>query len=77
MISVLKSFNEKYNNEIPPIKTYETKFVISMLGIVANLTTTKDGCRFFSQANDGINVVQHIIFLVSYSYLESEMYLKK
>lgn len=49
---------------MPSIKTHETKFVLNILGIVANLTVTKAGCRFFSQINDGINVVNLIVSLV-------------
>lgn len=64
MISILSSFIETYKNNIPSIKTLETKFVLNILGIVANLTTTKSGCHFFSQINDGIQVVNLIVSLV-------------
>lgn len=65
MISILTTFIETYN--VQPIKTYDTKFVLNILGIVANLTTTKAGCHFFSQVNDGINVINLIMSMVMYA----------
>jgi len=35
-----------------------------MLRIVANLTSTKNGCHFFSQVNDRINIVKTVVSLV-------------
>jgi hypothetical protein len=61
---ILSSFVETYNNQMPPINTCETKFILNILGIVANLTTSKSGCHFFTQINDGINLVNHIVTLV-------------
>lgn len=75
MISILGSFIETYKINIPSIKTLETKFVLNILGIIANLTTAKGGCHFFSQVNDGIQVVNLIISLVIYipSSLENSL----
>lgn len=64
MTSILSSFIGTYDKKMPSIKTNETKFVLHILGIVANLTTTKGGCHFFSQVNDGINIVNLIVSLV-------------
>lgn len=64
MTRILGPFIELYSNSIPPIKTYETKFVLNILGIVANLTTTQAGRHFFSQVNDGINVINIVLSLV-------------
>lgn len=77
MICILQSFIEIYNNKMPSIKSIETKFVLSILGIVANLTTNKDGCYFFSQVHDGINVVKLIISLVLFIPPSLENNLKK
>lgn len=65
MISILTTFIETYN--VQPIKTYDIKFVLNILGIVANLTTTKAGCHFFSQMNDGISVINLIMSMVIYA----------
>lgn len=64
MTCILNSYIETYNNNMPSIKAYETKCILSILGIVANLTTNKSGCYFFSQVNDGKNVVNLIVSLV-------------
>lgn len=61
---ILSSFVETYNNEMPPVNTYETKFILNILGIIANLTTSKSGCHFFTQINDGINVINQIMCLI-------------
>jgi len=49
---------------MPSIKTDEIKFVLHMLRIAANLTSTKNGCHFFSQVNDGIEIVKTVVSLV-------------
>jgi len=64
MNSILVSFIQTHNNKISSIETCEIKFVLNILGIVANLTTTRAGCHFFSQVNDGINVINCIVSLV-------------
>lgn len=61
---ILSSFIKTYNDQISPIKTYDSKFVLNILGIVANLTTTEDGCHFFTQTNDGVNIINLIMSLV-------------
>lgn len=65
--SILSSFIRRYNKKMPSIKTVEMKFVLHMLKIVANLTTTKSGCHFFSQVNDGINIIKTVVSLVLYT----------
>lgn len=65
MTSILNYFIKTFNNNnMPSKKTHETKVVLSILGIVTNLTINKAGSHFFSQVNDGINVVNLIISLV-------------
>jgi len=66
---ILGSFIRKYNKKMkmPSLKSNEMKFVLHILRIVANLTTTKRGCHFFSQVNDGINIVNLIVSLVVYT----------
>lgn len=67
MSSILSSFIEFYdntNNLMPSTKTHETKFVLSILGIVANVTTTQAGSKFFVEVNDGIDVINHIVSLI-------------
>ncbi|XP_022172857.1 uncharacterized protein LOC111035520 isoform X2 [Myzus persicae] len=65
--NILSSFIRSYNSKMPSIKTNEMKFVLQILRIIANLTTTKSGCHFFSQVNDGINIVNLIVSLVVYT----------
>lgn len=77
MINVLGSFIENYKIKMPSIETLETKFVLNILGIIANLTTTNKGCHFFSQVNDGIQVVKLIISLVICIPFSLENSLKK
>jgi len=63
--NILSSFIKSYEyKQIPSIKTNETQFVLQILRILANLTTTKSGCHFFSQVYDGINIVNLIVTLV-------------
>jgi len=62
--NILSSFIRKYNKKMPSEKSNEMKFVSHILRVVANLTTTKSGCHFFSQVNDGINIVNIIVSLV-------------
>jgi len=62
--NMLSSFIRRYNKKMPSIKTNEMKFVLHMLRIVANLSTTKKGCHFFSKVNDGINIVNIVVSLV-------------
>lgn len=62
--NILSSFIRRFNNTMPSIKTNEMKFVLHMLKVVANLSSTKSGCLFFSQNNDGINIVNLIVSLV-------------
>lgn len=64
MTCIISSFIKTYNVQIPSIKTYEKKFVLNILGIVANLTTTEDGCHFFTQTNDGVNIINLIVSIV-------------
>lgn len=64
MSSILTSFIETHNDNMPSIKTHETKFVLNILGITANLTTTEAGRHFFSEVSDGIDIVRLIISLV-------------
>lgn len=77
MNSILISFIETYNNNMPSMETCETKFVLNILGIVANLTTTRAGCHFFSQVNDGINVINLIVSLVLHIPFSLQNTLKK
>ncbi|XP_060854647.1 uncharacterized protein LOC132932342 [Rhopalosiphum padi] len=62
--NILSGFIKTYNKQMPSIKTNETQFVLLILRILANLTTTKSGCHFFSQVNDGINIINLIVSLV-------------
>jgi len=64
MNSILVSYVETCNNKMSSIEICETKFVLNILGIVANLTTTTAGCYFFSQVTDGINIINLIVSLV-------------
>jgi len=65
--NMLSSFIRRYDNKMPSIKTNEMKFVLHMLRIVANLSTTESGCHFFSQVNDGINIVNLVVSLVLFT----------
>ncbi|XP_025208184.1 uncharacterized protein LOC112603701, partial [Melanaphis sacchari] len=62
--NILSSFIKTYNTQMPSIKTNEAQFVLHILKIIANLTITKSGCHFFSQINDGINIINLIVALV-------------
>lgn len=64
MTTVLSSFIEAYNNNMTSVKTCERKFILNILGIIANLTTKESGRHFFSRVNDGIKAVDLIISLV-------------
>lgn len=49
---------------MPSIKTNEMRFVLHILKLVSNLTSTISGCHFFAQVNDGIAIVNQIVSLV-------------
>lgn len=77
MTTILSFFIEAYNNNMPSVKTYETKFILNILGIIANLTTKEGGRHFFARVNDGIKVVDLIILLVIRAPHSLENTLKK
>lgn len=65
MANILSSFIKSYEyKQMPSIKTNETQFVLQILRILANLTTIKSGCHFFSQVQDGIKIINLIVTLV-------------
>lgn len=64
MSGVLTSFNDTYQPKIPITDTEETRFVLSIIGLVANLSTVDAGRRFFSQTNSGKNVIRLIICIL-------------
>lgn len=64
MSGVLTSFNDTYQTKIPITDTEETRFVLSVIGLVANLSTVDAGRRFFSQTNSGKNVIQLIVCIL-------------
>lgn len=64
MIRVLTSFIDTHQRKSPIVDTDETRFVLSIIGLVANLTTVDAGQRFFWQNKCGQNVIQLIINLV-------------
>lgn len=76
MTCILDAFTKIYT-DMPPIKTYETKFVSYILGIIVNLTNTKAGRNFFTQVNEGISVINAIITLVVCAAPSLENNLKK
>jgi len=61
---MLSCFIQRFNKKMPSIKTNEMKFLLHILRIVANLSTTESGCHFLSQVNDGINIVNLVVSLV-------------
>lgn len=77
MINVLTSFNDTYHPKTPIVDTEETRFVLSIIGLVANLTTVDLGRRFFSQTDSGKNVIQLIMYLVPHIPSPSGNQLKK
>lgn len=64
MISVLSSFNNTYQTNTPITDTDEVQFVLSIIGLVANLTTVSKGQWLFSHNNSCKNVVQLIMAIV-------------
>ncbi|XP_029342843.1 uncharacterized protein LOC100574889 [Acyrthosiphon pisum] len=62
--NMLSCFIRQYNNKMPSTKTNQMKFVLHMLRVVVNLSTTESGCHFLSQVNDGINIINLIVSLV-------------
>ncbi|XP_015366659.1 PREDICTED: uncharacterized protein LOC107163651 [Diuraphis noxia] len=64
MSGVLASFNDTYQSKIPITDTEETRFVLSIIGLVANLSTVDAGQRFFSQTNSGKNVIRLIVCIL-------------
>lgn len=65
MVNVLASFNDTYETKTPISDTEEIRFVLSIIGIVANLTTVDMGRKFFSKTDNGQNVIQLIANLVT------------
>lgn len=67
IINVLTSFNDTYQTKIPTTDTEETRFILSIIGLVANLSTVDAGRQFFSQNNNGKNVIKLITTIVSHT----------
>jgi len=64
MIGTLSSFNTTYRTNTPIMNTDETQFVLSIVGLVANLTTVNKGQWLFSQNSVCKTVIQLIINIV-------------
>jgi len=64
MISVLLSFNNAYQTRTPIANTDEVQFVLSMIGLVANLTTVKKGQWLFSHENSCKDVIRLVMDIV-------------
>lgn len=65
MVNVLTSFNDTYETKTPISDTEEIRFVLSVIGLVANLTTVDLGRKFFSKSDNGKNVIRLIAHLVT------------
>ncbi|XP_050436299.1 uncharacterized protein LOC126843042 [Adelges cooleyi] len=76
IVHVLKSFNETYR-VIPTADTNEVRFVLSVIGLVANLSTTDAGREMFSNTENGNKVVKLIICILSRIPSPSGNHLKK
>jgi len=61
MNGALESFDETYGTQVPVGDTDETRFVLSVIGLVANLAAVDAGRRFFSQTDSGKNVVGRVM----------------
>lgn len=64
MIGVLLSFDDTYITNTPITDSIETRFVLSIIGLVVNLSTTDTGREFFSKNDNGKNVMQLILHIV-------------
>ncbi|XP_050440019.1 uncharacterized protein LOC126845407 [Adelges cooleyi] len=60
---VLRSFYETYR-VIPTADTDEVRFVLSVIGLVANLSTTDAGRKMFSNSENGNKVVKLIVCIL-------------
>lgn len=59
------TFNDTYQTKVPISDTDETRFVLSIIGLIANLTTENEGRRFFSQIIHGKRVIQLIMCILT------------
>ncbi|VVC37889.1 Hypothetical protein CINCED_3A011431 [Cinara cedri] len=64
IIGGLTSFNNTYYSYTSIAKTPETRFIKSMLKMVANLSTVDDGQRYFLTTDSGNTLIQLIIKIV-------------
>lgn len=74
---MLSSTNDTYNKKTPIVDTDETRFVLNILGLIANSTTVDNGQRFFSLTNNGKNVIQLLVRLLPRIQSPSGNQLKK
>ncbi|XP_025420936.1 uncharacterized protein LOC112691040 isoform X2 [Sipha flava] len=77
MVNVLTSFIDTYQSKIPTTDTEETMFILSIIGLVANLSTEDRGRQFFSQNNIGKNVIKLIMTIVTHTSSSSGNQWKK
>jgi hypothetical protein len=77
MVNVLTSFIDTYQSKIPTTDTEETMFILSIIGLVANLSTEDRGRQFFLQNNIGKNVIKLIMTIVTHTSSSSGNQWKK
>ncbi|VVC46210.1 Hypothetical protein CINCED_3A007975 [Cinara cedri] len=65
MIGVLTTFDDAYGySNTPIVDTYETRFILGIVGVVANLSTTEKGRRYYSTMNSGKTIMCIILKIV-------------
>ena len=62
---VLKSFFEVYNEKLPPTKSEEVQFIISLMGVLVNITVRPEGRNSVIGLPQGREMIKHLVRYVS------------
>lgn len=68
---------ETYRNSLPDVTTNETQFILSLVGVVANMAGTADGRQFLVTDPNGRELVNQLLTLLPHIPEESGDSLKR
>lgn len=73
----LESFMETYNLTLPDVTTNEMQFILSLVGVVANMAATPDGRQFLVTDPNGRELINLMINILPIIPLDSGDCLKR
>ncbi|KAK7597983.1 hypothetical protein V9T40_014939 [Parthenolecanium corni] len=61
----LRSFFQSFGENLPSVKSQEYQFILSMIGIITNLTAVSEGRQFLTECKEGYQIIQELLEMVS------------